>query len=319
MAIATTSLIQPNETAQPSGNLKAIAVVDWVAFIVRLKRASNPGVLKRKYESIGVSRFEPMDLGPGSAATTFRVVLQHPSKYNVINDLIVDLAGSNGLSETPSSLQGLEVSVDFWPTRDDASVGADITKRLMMELTPPILNNPRLANNIRSIIWPTGSDISTDYSLYIGNNDDDLMWRVYWKRTDETFVGDDGKRVPKQLPESEWRARAEVRLQGDALASLSLITPMDLETLRFEKLYSVGYFRFCQHATGSDIIASNRFALWAAQKLGVDHESPACMLGKFGCKDCRGRTKKLSSNLLTDAELSDAARSALRGLTRRFG
>ena len=93
---------------------------------------------------------------------------------------------------------------------------------------------------------------------------------------------------------------------------------MDLKVFAFEKLYSLGYFKFCHHATGSGVVASNPFALYAAQQLGVDQEAPACMLGKFGRKDSRGRSLKLSRNLLTDVELSEAARSALRGLSRRF-
>ncbi len=93
---------------------------------------------------------------------------------------------------------------------------------------------------------------------------------------------------------------------------------MDLASFKFERLYSNGYFKFCHHATGSGVVASNPFALYAAQRLGVDQNAPACMLGKFGVKDARGRSLKLSRNLLTDVELSEAARSALRGLSRRF-
>lgn len=303
--------------AQPSSNLQPVAVVDWVAFTVKLKNASHGGHLKRKYEDIGVSHAKPLDAGLGSAARVFRIVLQHPDNYGVIQDLLADLDHTYGLSEAPV-LDAMEVAVDFWPIGNDVGAAADITKRLMMELTPPLLNNPRLVDGATQSYLPTGADINICRTLYIGNDDEDLMWRVYWKRTDETFVGDDSKRYPKSLPESEWRARAEVRLQGDALASLALTTPMDLASFKFEKLYSLGYFKFCHHATGSGVVASNPFALYAAQRLGVDRNAPACMLGKFGRKDGRLRSLKLSRNLLTDVELSEAARSALRGLSRRF-
>lgn len=304
-------------TPVPSANYQPVAVVDWVAFTVKLRDASHGGHLKRKYEDIGVSHAKPLDAGPGSAAHAFRIVLQHPNKHRVIQDLLDDLERSHGLSEAPT-LDALEVAVDFWPTGDDFGAAADITKRLMMELTPPILKNPRLVDDTPPTYLPTGADIDTGRTLYVGNDDDDQMWRVYWKHTDETFVGDDSKRHPKPLPEAEWRARAEVRLQGAALSSLGLATPMDLASFSFQRLYSLGYFKFCHHATGSGVVASNPFALYAAQQLGVDQEAPACMLGKFGRKDSRGRSLKLSRNLLTDVELSDAARSALRGLSRRF-
>lgn len=303
--------------AQPSSNLQPVAVVDWVAFTVKLKNASHGGHLKRKYEDIGVSHAKPLDAGLGSAARVFRIVLQHPDKYGVIQDLLDDLGLTYGLSEAPV-LDALEVAVDFWPIGNDVGAAADITKRLMMELTPPLLNNPRLVDDATLSYLPTGADINIRRTLYIGNDDEDLMWRVYWKRTDETVVGDDSKRHPKHLPEVEWRARAEVRLQGVALSSLGLVTPMDLATFSFQRLYSLGYFKFCHHAAGNGVVASNPFALYAAQRLGVDQDAPACMLGKFRRKDSRGRSLKLSRNLLTDVELSDAARSALRGLSRRF-
>lgn len=313
MTTSTATLATP----VPSANYQPTAVVDWVAFTVKLKSASHGGHLKRKYEGIGVSHAKPLDAGSGSAAHAFRIVLQHPDKHRVIQNLLADLERSHGLAESPT-LDALEVAVDFWPTGNDFGAAADITKRLMMGLTPPVLKNPRLVDDTPLTYLPTGDDIDTGRTLYVGNDDDDLMWRVYWKHTDETFVGDDSKRYPKPLPEAEWRARAEVRLQGAALASMGLVTPMDLATFSFQRLYSLGYFKFCSHATGSGVVASNPFALYAAQQLGVDQEAPACMLGKFGRKDCRGRSLKLSRNLLTDVELSEAARSALRGLSRRF-
>lgn len=313
MATSTVALATPI----PSANYQPVAVVDWVAFTVKLRSASHGGHLKRKYEDIGVSHAKPLDAGPGSAAHAFRIVLQHPDKHRVIQDLLDDLERTYGLSEAPA-LDALEVAVDFWPTGNDFGVAADITKRLMMALTPPVLNNPRLVDDTPTTYLPTGADIDTCRTLYVGNDDDDQMWRVYWKRTDETFVGDDSKRYPKPLPESEWRARAEVRLQGAVLASLALVTPMDLKDFSFQRLYGLGYFKFCHHATGSGVVASNPFALYAAHRLGVDQSAPACMLGKFGRKDSRLRSLKLSRNLLTDVELSEAARSALRGLSRRF-
>lgn len=313
MAISATA----PATAITSANYQPVAVVDWVAFTVKLRDASHGGHLKRKYEGSGVSHAKPLDAGPGSAAHAFRITLQHPSKARVIQDLLDDLERSYGLSEAPT-LDALEVAVDFWPTGNDYGAAADITKRLMMGLAPPVLKNPRLVDDAPPAYLPTGADVDTGRTLYVGNSDDDQMWRVYWKRTDETFIGDDSKRHPKPLPEAEWRARAEVRLQGAALSSLGLATPMDLARFSFQRLYSLGYFKFCQHATGSGVVASNPFALYAAQQLGVDQEAPACMLGKFGRKDSRGRSLKLSRNLLTDVELSEAARSALRGLSRRF-
>lgn len=298
--------------------LKPIAVVDWVSFIVQLKKASHPGYLKRKYEAVGVSRVIPLNSGEGSAATDFRIELQHPENYQVIQDLIDSLHDNHGLY-APPVLDGLEVATDFRPLTEDPDELADMTKRLMMSIKPPLIKNPRLANKYSSETLPSKAEVDPAFTLYIGNKKgDDLLWRVYLKMTDETYIGDDNKRVPKPLPKTEWRARAEVRIQGEALTKLGLMTPGDLEHFRFEQLYSLGYFKFCRHATGVPVLRGNRYVEAAAKSLGVDETSPACVLGMFARQDRRGRPLNLGRYLVTDTKLSDAARGALRGLTSRF-
>jgi hypothetical protein len=303
--------------AQPLQKLKPLAVVDWVSFIVKLERASHPGYLKRAYEAEGVSRIIPLDAGSGGAASAFRIELQHPACFAVIRNILSELSRSYGFSEAPL-LCGLEVATDFLPMNGEHGWGAELTERLMMSISPPVISNPRLADDKQSIILPAGAEITPELTLYIGNRDDDLLWRVYWKRTDETFIGDENKRLPKPLQPNEWRARAEVRIQGSALSELGLVVPADLENFRFERLFSLGYFKFCNHKTGVPVLKSNPFVATAAASLGIDDSSPACVLGIYGKHDKRHRCRSGSRYLTTDTELTDAARTALRGLTRRF-
>jgi hypothetical protein len=297
--------------------LKPVAVVDWVSFIVRLEHTSHGGHLKRKYEAVGVSKVEPLNAGAGGAATEFRFTIQHPERYQVVQDLIDSLHDSHGLS-APPVLDGLEVSADFWPLSDDPAELVDLTKRLMLSITPPVIENPRLANNKKSVVLPMGKDVDPEMCLYVGNVKSDLLWRVYWKKTDETYIGEENKRLPKPLPKTEWRARAEVRIQGEALTKLGLTTPHDLEHFRFEQLHPLGYFKFCRHATGVAVLRSNIYVQAAAESLGIDEDSPACVLGMFARRDKRRRPRKLSRYLVTDTELTEAARGALRTLSRRF-
>src|SRR5574343_1413739 len=56
----------------PDRDYTARAVVDWVAFVVKLGRTSHGGYLKRLLEPYGVSRVIPLNVGPGGAATEFR-------------------------------------------------------------------------------------------------------------------------------------------------------------------------------------------------------------------------------------------------------
>jgi len=317
MATSVATLLNP--VAVPEKNYTARAVVDWVAFAVKLGRTSHGGYLKRLLEAHGVSRAIPLNAGAGSAATEFRIELQHPEKHAVINEVISRLEADYGLAEKPV-MTGIEVSIDFWEKDAEPRAGKEITARLMKSIAPPVITNPRLVNDVESFVLPDRrAKIDPEMSLYVGNEKDDLFWRVYWKRTDDTFIGDEGKRLPKPLPESQWRARAEVCIQGDALAALGIVHPADLANFGFERLHKLGYFKFCRKIPGVSALASfNPIFQKVAPTCGIDDNSPACLLSKYCQRDSRGRRLKLSSYLETDMELTEAVRLALRSLTRRF-
>lgn len=302
---------------RPIQVLKPRAVVDWVSIIVRLKRASNPGYLKRAFEHVGVSQVIPKDLGPGGAATVFEIRLQHPERYEVIRDLIDGLELTYGFVSAPQ-LEELEVAVDFWPLTDDMAEQEEMTKRLMMSIAPPVINNPRIADGGMTILLPKGTEIDPQMTLYVGDKDDELLWRVYWKRTDDTFVGDDGKREPKPIPEEQWRARAEVRLRGGKLRVMGLSVPSDLEAFKFERLHTQGYFKFCRRDADTPVRSLLPILQPAYDSLGINDKSPACVLATKAKRDSRHRPLKISRFLTTDTELTDAVRGALRSLTRRF-
>lgn len=315
MATSVATLLNP--VAVPEKNYTARAVVDWVAFAVKLGRTSHGGYLKRLLEAHGVSRAIPLNAGAGSAATEFRIELQHPENFAVIREVISRLEADYSFIERPV-VAGMEVSIDFRQKGDEVLTTKEISERLMKSITPPVINNPRLSNGIESIMLPDRrATIDPEMTLYVGNSGDDLLWRVYWKRTDDTFIGDEGERQPKPLPESEWRARAEVRIQGNALAALSIAHPEDLENFSFERLHALGYYKFCRHDSSVPVMNT----IWnrdAARSAGISENSPACVLGMFAQRDKRHRPLKLSRYLETDVELTEAARNALRGLTRRF-
>ena len=144
------------------------------------------------------------------------------------------------------------------------------------------------------------------------------MWRVYWKRTDETFVGEDGKRVPKPIDPAEFRSRVEVRLQGKALEQLNLVTVTDLRFFSYERLHSAGLFKFAKRDFSTGPIFTDQWSISGGKSLGIDDDSPACVLNLFGRRGRRGRKMKLSNHLVTDTELTEASRLSLRKLTQRF-
>lgn len=191
-----------------------------------------------------------------------------------------------------------------------------------MRLVPPEIINPRLVDGDgAAVVFPDRHfRVDGEKTLYIGNLKDDVYWRVYWKRTNETFVGDDEKRHPKPLPESEWRARAEVHVSGNVLEKLGIKYPADLMHFSFERLHSQGYFKFGRkNDDAAQVLMSNGYSIAVREAFEINENSPAFVLGMFGTFDKRHRDLKLSRYLETDTELTESARLALRGLTSRFG
>lgn len=294
-----------------------MAVVDWVAFTVELERKSHGGYLKNKYAHLGVSHAIPLNKGHGGAANRFLLRLQHPTNYEVIKNLVSKLKSKYGFTSEPV-IRGLEVSIDFYHESSDLAALESMTERLMLSITPPKVSNPRIIGKGDMLFSKTSlpkCSIDTSKTLYIGNKWDDLMWRVYFKRTDDSFIGEDNKRVTKPLAPDEFRCRVEVRLKREALKQLSLSSITDLQDFPYHKLYSAGLFKF---ANRKHLMFTNKFSNYAAKSLGIDNNSPACILNRFGRKDIRWRERELSRHLVTDNELAEATRQALRRLTQRF-
>jgi hypothetical protein len=298
-----------------------VAVVDWVAINVELKRNSNGGHIKSAYEHLGVSHALALDKGAGGAASRFEVRIQHPASYEALDALLTELDTKYGLAATPT-LTAIEVSIDFYHEDADNSALASLTERLMLSLAPSVIENPRIVGedwNYAAGLIPSRKVIDATKTLYIGNRNDDLMWRVYWKQTDETFLGEDGKRVAKPLPHEQYRVRVEVQIQGKALADLNLIKVTDLRDFSYERLHTAGLFKFATRKSVSTPIFRNPYSAGAGKALGIDDDSPACVMNLFGRRDKRKRVRKsLSRHLITDRELAEASRYALRQLSRRF-
>lgn len=294
-----------------------VAVVDWIAFQVKLEKNSNGWSLKKAYEKFGVTHARALNHGPGGAASDFEIRMQHPASYDLIEKLLSDLANAYGLASEPS-LVATEVSIDFFHQTSDLEALKAMTERLMRAITPPNVHNPRLIGKAFDTSCPIKKGHDVEKTLYIGNRHDDLMWRVYLKRTDDTFIGEDCERLPKPLPQSDCRARVEVCLRGQALTGLGLNKLSDLRGFQYERLYSARLFRFTKRNLASGPIFKTEVTKLAAKSLGITDNSAAWVLSKYGLLDGRRRKRKLSRHLVTDKELGEASRNALRRLTSRF-
>ena len=295
------------------------AVVDWVCFVVQLNKASNGGHLHKRFRSLGVSRVEPIDKGAGAAARSFEIRLQNPDGYETIAKIVNELEESYGLV-SPPTLKGVEVSIDFYNPYADMGALRIMTERLMNTIVPPVIVNPRLigATKAEQCQLPARGGVDSAKTLYIGDRHDQLLWRVYLKQTDQTEINDNGVKVPKQLPPNEYRARAEVRIQGEALKQIGLEQVSDLKDFPFQRIHARGWFKFAQRKNQFDPILTNEYSRAAGAAIGIDGSAPACVVNRFGRKDKRGRRRLLSKHLKTDQQLTEQSRMALLSLTRRF-
>lgn len=302
-----------------------VAVVDWVKLRVALKRASEGGKLKGKLESdYGVSHADPESRGAGNAATVFTLTVQEPASHYDLAALVTFLDREYGLISIPE-IVAIEVSIDWRHCNHAPDALSAMTLRLMRSALPPIIENPRLCEDVISsglLVWSHRCVLNPEMSLVIGNKSDDLMWRTYWKRTNDMFIGEDSRRIPKALPFDKHSARAEVRIQGAALRELGLSQLSDLSSFKFETLNGKGrrYFRFARYNSkaGPLFPAPNPWFRAVVSHVGINEHAPVSVIERYGRKGSRGRIKKISRHLVIDEELTEAARIALRGLTNRF-
>lgn len=99
----------------------------------------------------------------------------------------------------------------------------------------PLLRDPRRpARSEKPYLDPFGFNAPLmDSTLYYGDRDGDVMWRIQNKLTDER---DMAAGCWRDLPPEERRARLEVTLKGEELRRAGLVTVDDLVGFRFQGL-----------------------------------------------------------------------------------
>jgi hypothetical protein len=191
----------------------------------------------------------------------------------------------------------------------------------MLSIMPRGAKNPRMVKGWRdneNYALPHKRGVQADMTLYIGNELEDLLWRAYFKCTDDTFIGANNTRFPRPLPSNEFRSRVEVRIKGATLQELGLNCLGDLENFKFERLQKLRLFRFGKRIKTGQPISTNPYAAAAIAALCIDDLAPACVLNAYCHRDTRKRSLEVSRNVEVDSELTDKARSALRSLSHRF-
>lgn len=279
-------------------HLEVKAVVDWVAFAVRVKDSTNGQTIRRH---AGIDYADPLDKGAGGAATTFALRLQDPPSYRAAIRWFASAIArlkEHGHQVEPIGLHAIEVSTDYQPTFPNWSELdlADVVHHLVKFLAYPPSNNRRLYREKGAQVFdlPCGLHehdkftalIRDGYMCGVGDKTDDVYVRAYLKNHDGG----------KPLSSHKHRARIEQRIQGEALRLLG-----DPSKLKFTKLAKGFHLRKLQDG----LAPLGQLHAQASGQLGGQHR-----IGKDG------RPRQHSKLTVADTAANSRIFEALRQLER---
>lgn len=290
------------------------ACVDWLDVTLQTARQTQFQHVQSAFDAAGVGRLyvSPVAAGPGRVTNTFvvRFTDRLANDYEALRKAIADVSAAFPLTDEPV-IHAIEVACDFTHKGDVAqrdSATVSMTHRLQTSLLAngikPRQFEPSSGKN-RFMDKP-GQRLDPELNFRVGNEWEDVAWHVYWKRTD--------KKLP--LPLTEWRARVEVTLKGDALKSIGLATVSDLDGYRFASL--ARFFRFRTPIKPEIQATGNRFklvAIKANRRLNdATAERGLHSFESLGRRDKWRKPRSESSHLRADNELQRAVKDALRHL-----
>lgn len=269
-----------------------VALVDFVVIGVVFARSTNAQTVQKVLRRFlpWDSWIEPLNEGPGGAASMFFITIQEPKSFAHLTVIYSALAQKFGEGADPM-VSKIEFSVDAYPRIPSDAARAKLLGVMQRTIMPnfDFLTDPD--NRPRSTIGkPTGAKIDTnnrkllplnrlgirdphlwqkhedhmapftDGTMYIGARDADIMIRLQDKLIDRQNRPA-GTHV--DLTESEKRVRIEVTLQGGALLKAGILALRDLKFFSFARLQG-SFFQFmlptfeARSSTGSSILAVTR-------------------------------------------------------------
>jgi hypothetical protein len=300
-------------------DFKASACVDWLRVTICTVHETQFRFVKAELDRIsGGNLFaRPRDKrqDTGQNATVF-VLTFHDDLANdlpALKDTLNELSLKFPFKAAPA-ISAIEVACDFrhkgQATERDAATLA-MTYRLQSSLFAPDATNARqfVPTTKANRFMVAGTRLDPTLNYRIGNTCDDVSWQVYFKRTN----------AGQFLDPSDWRARVEVTLQGQALTDLGLKDLSDLDDFDFRKLMQ--YFRFRRPIDIAEMTKNKggclvrldasrmcRMFRDATAERGMDSFKDVGRMGKRNCRLAKSR------HLEPVSELQDAVKGAMRRL-----
>lgn len=266
----------------PEVDLRAFetrAVIDWLNLEVKLNRSSQFQWLQKEIEDLFDRRLYVENDRPlrNEAATTFTLKFQEPAVLQVRRAL-ARLEAKFGFTEPPK-LFGIEISVDFTPSKPDDLARATMMRVLSNHLIVERdylqagLSRPRTVwggrGKVLQLVDGSGAarqDPFTDGTVEIGAEKADVRWRIMDKTIDQQNRAA-GTHV--ELPENSRRARIEVTLNSWEIQQIGVSAFDKLAGVSFTT-FQGRYFRFMlptfpkQSTSGGR--ASEAIHAWKAQQ-----------------------------------------------------
>jgi hypothetical protein len=301
---------------------RTTAVVDWLTLEIEIARSTQFQWLQRTlanhFGDDTRAYILAVDPGAGGASTKFLIRLNDACCRDIgtIRTALATLDQRHALVG-PAIIKGLEVSLDFYPTDEQARADLlQLVARLQMSLAVYGTSHRQVGPSKRPDFLDSTRKPDPQQTLYINNKSDPVSWRVYHKITDQK----------RALPRQDHRARVEFTLQGAGLHEHGINSLDDLAERGF-----VGFGHFRQFHPVAKLIAGKKPALAYLLQHATRRNRNMIALYPFGRHAYRrdSRTGKPrnggrpelrnhSTHTIADAELNHLVRDRLRDLTQLF-
>lgn len=221
---------------------KTRACIDWLRVRIVTKEPTQfrwiqdvlTRILNQKEDVL--THVKTINPGAGNSSCEFEFSLhdEHANSHNEIERVLAALAKFFPFA-APVTISAIEIALDFRPRVQDARAVTEMVHRLQSQIA--VRGNARqydpVTDTYTRIDEFRANHPDPDKTLRIGNEGENLGWRVYFKRTNNK----------QPLDPSQHRARAEFTLSGDALSQYGLNELADLQHFRFESTAGLLHFR----------------------------------------------------------------------------
>ena len=285
---------------------------DFIEIRFRIVKPTNIRAIRSEVEGVTGRRPYVNRVRKGAAGETadFTVRIQDPPRWAVVQAVIDAMGERFPFADVPQVV-AFELALDAYHETSDSQELARMVVHMYRGAVQPVSDNHRLYRDHKGSgrAIPASDRLESlmlqGYQIGIGNKRDPLYQHAYFKTTDNG-----GSAVSSE----KRRARFEVRMQGAAIADMTLQDWAHARLTRAQCMVSGRpmsgiCFRFRE--VNPEKLAGNPVV-----EAAIDH---VAQLGERRKRNRRGGGTRMYSNITrADAELNEKARQALQNFLARW-